>query len=344
MLIDPAKKLSRRLAEFMHYGSELNMAGILVTGGAGYIGSHTCKALAAEGMTVVTLDNLSRGHADLVQWGPLVVGDILDPAALDDAFNQYRPDTVIHFAGLAYVGELFVESISYYRVNVSGIVNVLDAMVRNGIKKIIFSSSCATYGIPDLVPISEKSLQRPISPYGRSKLFCEKIIKDAASSYNFQFAILRYFNACGADSSGKLTERHNPETHLVPIAIDAATGKGPPLQIFGSNYPTADGTCERDFIHVSDLATAHVEALRYLDKNMGSFEVNLGSGRAHSVRQVVSAVERVVGRPVPVMWGPRRAGDPPRLFSNIALAQRLLQFDPQHSDLETIIETAWRSR
>lgn len=320
------------------------MPKILVTGGAGYIGSHACKAFNAEGFMCVAFDNLSRGHADLVQWGPLVVGDILDPVALDDAIKQYRPEAVIHFAGMAYVGESFEVPLSYYKTNVSGTINVLDAMVRNGIEKIIFSSSCATYGTPDRTPISESTPQRPISPYGRSKLVCENIIKDTALCYSLRFAILRYFNACGADSGGKLAERHSPETHLVPLAIDAAIGKGPRLQIFGADYPTSDGTCERDFIHVSDLAAAHVKALHRLNTETTSFEVNLGAGRAHSVLQVVRAVERVVGTTVPVEWGPRRPGDPPSLFSELSLARKLLQFDPRYSDLDTIVETAWRAR
>jgi UDP-arabinose 4-epimerase len=320
------------------------MTTILVTGGAGYIGSHTCKALSAEGMECITFDNLSRGHADLVRWGPLVVGDILDPSALDEALKRYRPEAVIHFAALAYVGESFATPLSYYNINVSGMISVLKAMVRNGVQNIIFSSSCATYGIPTVMPISETTPQRPISPYGRSKLTCEQILKDAAASHGLTFAILRYFNACGADSSGKLAERHYPETHLVPLTIDAAMGTGPPLQIFGADYPTSDGTCERDFIHVSDLAMAHVGALRRLQKTGDSFEVNLGSGRAHSVRQVISEVEKIVGKTVPLQWGPRRPGDPPILFSELAQARCLLEFDPQYSDLETIVETAWRSR
>lgn len=320
------------------------MASILVTGGAGYIGSHTCKALAAEGLTPVTFDNLSRGHADLVQWGPLVKGDILDPVALDEVFTRHRPEGVIHFAALAYVGESFPEAVSYYKVNVAGMINLLDAMVRHGIGKIIFSSSCATYGIPDSVPIPETAPQRPISPYGRSKLICEQALKDVAAAEDMRFGILRYFNASGADSSGKLMERHDPETHLIPLTIDAASGKGLPLQIFGNDYPTPDRTCERDYIHVTDLAAAHVAALRHLNKGGDSFEANLGSGRAYSILQVISTVEKIVGRPVPIVWGPRRPGDPPALFSDPAFVQRVLGFRPQHSELENIVETAWRSR
>jgi UDP-arabinose 4-epimerase len=320
------------------------MSTILVTGGAGYIGSHTCKALSADDQVCVTFDNLSRGHADQVKWGPLFAGDIRDVSALDQAFKEYRPEAVIHFAALAYVGESFETPLAYYQNNVSGIINVLDAMVRNNTRKILFSSSCATYGIPETVPVSENAAQRPISPYGRSKLLCEQILKDATSSHGLHFGILRYFNACGADPDGSLAERHSPETHLIPLAIDAATGKGPRLQIFGADYPTTDGTCERDYIHVSDLATAHVAALRYIGKTDHSIELNIGSGRAHSVRQVLSTVERVVGKPVPIEWGPRRLGDPPSLFADTRMAQELLRFHPRYSDLDTIVDTAWRSR
>jgi UDP-arabinose 4-epimerase len=321
------------------------MTTILVTGGAGYIGSHTCKSLAAAGLTPVTFDNLSRGHSDFVRWGPLVVGDILDPAALDDAFKRYPPKAVIHFAGLAYVGESFVEPLNYYRNNASGVMNVLDVMAKNGVNRIVFSSSCTTYGLPEVLPVSETAPQRPISPYGRSKLICEQIIKDVASSHDVRFGIFRYFNASGADASGDLPERHIPETHLIPLVVDAAKGSGPPLQIFGSDYPTADGTCERDYIHVSDLAAAHVQAIGYLEKNAGhSFELNLGTGRAHSVLQIVSAVERLAGKAVPVTWAGRRPGDPPTLFSDPTLARDRLGFAPRYSDLQTIIETAWRSR
>jgi len=320
------------------------MSNILVTGGAGYIGSHTCKALAAAGLTPVTYDNLSRGHANSVRWGPLVKGDILDTEALNHTMKEYRPSALIHFAAFAYVGESVADPIGYYRNNTSGIVSVLDAMLNNGVQQIVFSSSCTTYGLPDTLPISESAPQHPISPYGKSKYFCEQIIKDAAHAHKIRYGIFRYFNAAGADSSGDLPEMHDPETHLIPLAVDAALGSGPPLQILGSDYPTADGTCERDYIHVSDLATAHVKAVQHLGQSSGSFEMNLGTGRAYSVLQVLSAIERVAGKPVPAAWAERRPGDPPALLSDPTLAQRQLGFTPQFSDLNTIIETTWRSR
>jgi UDP-arabinose 4-epimerase len=285
---------------------------ILVTGGAGFIGSHTCKALAADGLTPIAFDNLSRGHADLVRWGPLVRGDILEPAALDAAFKLYQPKCVIHFAALAYVGESVSEPLSYYNCNVTGLINVLDAMVRNGADTIVFSSSCATYGIPDVIPTPETAPQRPINPYGRSKLMCEQILNHVARSHGLRVAILRYFNACGADPNGELAERHDPETHLIPLAIDAATREGPPLRIFGADYPTADGTCVRDFVHVSDLAVGHASALRHLTQGNSSLTINLGTGNGHSVLLVIDAVERVTGRRVPVEWADRGQGILPR--------------------------------
>ena len=320
------------------------MTSVLVTGGAGFIGSHTCKALAEQALTPITFDNLSRGHAEHVRWGPLVSGDILDPAALDQAFERHRPQAVIHFAALAYVGESVQRPLAYYQVNVDGFVNLLSAMVKHGVDTIVFSSSCATYGIPDEIPISETAPQRPINPYGSSKLACEQILRDAASAQGLRFAILRYFNACGADPSGELAERHDPETHLIPLAIDAAIGKGPLLQIFGSDYPTRDGTCERDYVHVSDLAAAHVAALRHLNEGKSSLTVNLGAGQAHSILDVIAVVERLTGRPLPLEWAERRPGDPPTLVADASLARRLLRFNPRHSDLETIIMTAMRSR
>src|SRR5215471_8862527 len=269
------------------------METVLVTGGAGFIGSHTCKALAKGGFLPVAFDNLSQGHAQFVRWGPFVQGDILNAADLDRAFAQHRPDAVIHFAALAYVGESATRPLAYYRVNVAGLVNVAEAMLRHKTRTIVFSSSCATYGIPVTLPIGETAPQRPINPYGRSKLACEQILIDTSAAEDLRFAILRYFNAAGADPDRELAELHHPETHLIPLAIDAAIGRGPPLQILGVDYPTADGTCERDFIHVSDLASAHVQALLYLNAGNRSLTVNLGTGRAASVRKVIGTVEQV---------------------------------------------------
>jgi UDP-arabinose 4-epimerase len=320
------------------------METVLVTGGAGFIGSHTCKALAASGWLPVAFDDLSRGHADFVRWGPLVKGDILETAALDVAFEQHRPGAVIHFAALAYVGESMSRPLDYYRVNVAGLVNVLEAMLRHGTRTIVFSSSCATYGIPSELPIVESAPQRPINPYGRSKLAGEQILADARAAEGLRVAMLRYFNAAGADPEGELVERHNPETHLIPVAIDAAIGQGPPLHIFGTDYPTADGTCERDFVHVSDLAAAHVEALRHLNATNPALILNLGTGKATSIRSVISAVERVTGHAVPVVHAARRLGDPPVLVADASLAHDLIGFEPRLSELDTIVATAWQAR
>jgi UDP-arabinose 4-epimerase len=320
------------------------METVLVTGGAGFIGSHTCKTLAAHGFLPVVFDDLSRGHADFVRWGPLVRGNILDSIALDAAFEQHSPAAVIHFAALAYVGESVSHPLAYYRVNVAGLVSVLEAMLRYGTRTIVFSSSCATYGIPDRLPIAENAPQRPINPYGRSKLAGEQILEDVRTVKELRVAMLRYFNAAGADPEGELVERHDPETHLIPLAIDAATGRGPALQIFGTDYPTADGTCERDFIHVSDLASAHVAALRHLKASNPSLKLNLGTGRATSIRNVISAVERVTGHTVPVLHAARRPGDPPLLVADASLARDLIGFGPRFSDIDTIVRTAWQAR
>jgi UDP-arabinose 4-epimerase len=320
------------------------MTTILVTGGAGFIGSHTCKALAAQGYQPVAFDNMSKGQAEFVRWGPLERGDILDPAHLDAAFARHRPSAVIHFAALAYVGESVAAPLAYYRVNIEGLVNVLAAMLRHGTRTIVFSSSCATYGVPALLPIAENAPQRPINPYGRTKLFGEQILADAAAAENLRVAVLRYFNAAGADPEGELAERHDPETHLIPLVIDAVTGKGPSVRVFGTDYPTADGTCERDFIHVTDLASAHVAALSHLGAGTRSLTLNLGTGCAYSVRAVITAVERVTGRTVPFQATVRRPGDPPVLVADPSLARKTIGFAPRFSDLDTIVQTAWRTR
>jgi UDP-arabinose 4-epimerase len=320
------------------------MGTVLVTGGAGFIGSHTCKALAAHGFLPVAFDDLSKGHAEFVRWGPLEQGDILDPAQLDAAFARHRPGAVIHFAALAYVGESVAAPLAYYRVNVEGLVNVVEAMLRHGTGTMVFSSSCATYGIPDALPIAESAPQRPINPYGRSKLFGEHILEDARAAAPLRVAMLRYFNAAGADPERELCERHDPETHLIPLAIDAATGHGPPVRIFGTDYPTADGTCERDFVHVTDLAWAHVAALRCLQDGSRALTLNLGTGNATSVHAVIDAVQRVTGLPVPVLSAARRPGDPPVLVADASLARKMIAFEPRFSDLDAIVASAWRAR
>jgi UDP-arabinose 4-epimerase len=271
-------------------------------------------------------------------------GDILDAAALDAALRDHHPSAVIHFAALAYVGESMERPLAYYRINVAGLINVLEAMLRFGTRAIVFSSSCATYGIPATLPVTESAVQNPISPYGCSKLACEQILADVAAASGLSTACLRYFNAAGADPDGDLVERHDPETHLIPLAIDAATGRGPALPLLGTDYATADGTCERDFVHVCDLARAHVTALRALQAGERSLTLNLGSGRARSVRSVIAAVERITGRKVPTVVAPRRPGDPPVLVADISAARRIIGFEPRLSDLDTIVETAWRAR
>ncbi len=313
---------------------------ILVTGGAGFIGSHTCKMLAAAGYRPVVFDNLCRGNEKSVGWGPLVVGDIRDKDALQAAMKTYRPKAVIHFAALAYVGESVREPAEYYSTNVTGTIAVLDAARANSIENIIFSSSCATYGVPEALPVRETSSQNPISPYGRSKLMGEQIISDYASAYGMKFAILRYFNACGADPDGELGEWHSPETHLVPRVLMAASGIIDEIEIFGTDYDTSDGTCVRDYIHVSDLARAHLKALMHLESGGESLAVNLGTGRGVSIKEIVQAVSRMTSRPVPTVFRTRRPGDPAELYADPANAREHLGFVPELSDIDTIVRTA----
>ena len=313
---------------------------ILVTGGAGFIGSHTCKLLAAAGYLPVAFDNLCRGNRKSVAWGPLVVGDIRDRNALRGAIGTYRPTAVIHFAALAYVGESVHEPADYYSTNVTGTIAVLDAARANAIENIIFSSSCATYGVPEALPVRETSSQNPISPYGRTKLMGEHIIGDYASAYGMKFAILRYFNACGADPDGELGEWHSPETHLVPRVLMAASGIVDEIEVFGTDYDTPDGTCVRDYIHVSDLARAHLKALQHLEGGGQSLAVNLGTGRGVSIKEIVQAVSRITSRPVPAVFRARRLGDPAELYADPGKARAQLGFVPELSDIDTIVRTA----
>ncbi|MBY4608608.1 UDP-glucose 4-epimerase GalE [Rhizobium sp. 9T] len=313
---------------------------ILVTGGAGFIGSHICKALSRAGMIPVTYDNLSTGHADSVRWGPLIRGELGDAVALRRTMAEFSPDCVIHCGANAYVGESVEMPRKYYRNNVVGSLTLLEACLDQDIDRIVFSSSCATYGVPASLPIREETPQQPVNPYGRTKLIFEMALEDFAAAYGIRFAALRYFNAAGADPDGELAERHEPETHLIPRALLAAAGRLERLDIFGTDYSTADGTCVRDYIHVSDLAQAHLAAVNHLMAGGGSLSVNLGSGRGTSVREILAAIHRTTGREVPVRYRSRRAGDPPILFANTARAKAELGFAPALSDIDTIIRTA----
>lgn len=318
------------------------MKTVLVTGGAGYIGSHACKALKAAGFEPIACDNLVYGHAWAVKWGPLERGDISDRAWLNELIKRYRPTAVMHFAAYAYVGESVQDPGKYYRNNVAGTLNLLEAMRDHGIENFIFSSTCATYGIPDQVPITEDMPQRPINPYGASKQMIERMLSDFEVAHGIRSICLRYFNAAGADPDGQIGEDHEPETHLIPLAIKAARQGEPVLAIFGTDYETADGTAVRDYIHVTDLAKAHVLALEDLLGGGSSDALNLGTGQGFSVREVVTAIEAVSGRSVPVKEAPRRPGDPPILVSAPQHAYRRLGWRPEHSDLTSIIATAWR--
>ncbi|MGX9988077.1 UDP-glucose 4-epimerase GalE [Rhizobium sp. Z1P35] len=313
---------------------------ILVTGGAGFIGSHICKALSRAGMIPVTYDNLSTGHADSVRWGPLIRAELADAATLRRTLAEFSPDCVIHCGANAYVGESVDMPRKYYRNNVVGSLTLLEVCLDQDIERIVFSSSCATYGVPTSLPIREESPQHPVNPYGRTKLIFEMALEDFAAAYGIRFAALRYFNAAGADPDGELAERHHPETHLIPRALLAAAGRLERLDIFGTDYATADGTCVRDYVHVSDLAQAHLAAVNHLMAGGGSLSVNLGSGRGTSVREILEAIYRASGREVPVNYRARRAGDPPILFANTARAKADLGFAPVLSDIDTIIRTA----
>jgi UDP-arabinose 4-epimerase len=314
---------------------------VLVTGGAGYVGAHCCKALASAGYRPVVFDNLVHGQEQAVRWGPLERGDIADRKRLDDVFAQHRPDAVMHFAAYIAVGESVVDPGKYYRNNVAGSLSLIEAAAANGIDKFVFSSTAAAYGLPENVPITEDEPNAPINPYGRSKLMIEQILFDFEQAHGLKSAIMRYFNAAGASPDGEIGECHDPETHLIPLALDAVSGEGPELTVFGDDYPTADGTCIRDYIHVSDLADAHVRALDYLGEDRSTRVFNLGTGFGVSVREILDSIERVTGRAVPHAFGPRRAGDPPVLVSDASRAGRELGWTPGMSDLDHIIETAW---
>jgi UDP-arabinose 4-epimerase len=314
---------------------------VFVTGGAGYVGSHCCKAFALAGWQVVTYDNLSRGWRDFVKWGPLIEGDLLDTDGLKRAIQDVQPDAVAHFAALAYVGESVADPGGYYRVNSLGALNVMDAMREAGVGAMLFSSTCATYGVPVRTPLEETHPQAPINPYGWSKLFVEKMLGDYQVAHGLRSVALRYFNAAGADLDGEVGERHEPETHVIPLAIRGAMHDDFTFSIFGADFDTRDGTAIRDYIHVADLAQAHLRALEYLHAGGASEAINLGTGVGTTVLEIAAAVERAAGRPLARTIGPRRAGDPPALVAAADKAARLLGWRPQHSDIDTIIASAW---
>jgi len=318
-----------------------NIQKVLVTGGAGYIGSHTAKALAMRGFEPVVYDNLAYGHRWAVQWGPFVEGDIGDKTKLLDTIRQHDIVAVIHLAAFAYVGESMTQPERYFDNNVKRSLALLDAVIQAGVRHVVFSSSCATYGTPERLPITEDTLQRPVNPYGETKLIIERALHWYGMAHGFSWAILRYFNAAGADPAGELGEDHSPETHLIPLVLDAALGRRT-IEIYGDDYPTPDGTCVRDYIHVSDLAEAHVRALNYLVDGGSSIALNLGTGKGHSVKEVIGVAQSVTGRTVPHRVAPRRDGDPAILVADASLSARILDWHPQQSGLEKIVGTAWQ--
>ena len=311
---------------------------ILVVGGAGYIGSHTARSLRRHGFEVIVYDNLSTGHRFLAEGFEVIVGDIADAAKLANAMK--RAEAVMHFAAHAYVGESVENPRKYFQNNVQSALTLFNTAVDAGVRKFVFSSTCAVYGTPSKMPIAEDTPRQPVNPYGVSKLFCENALEAYGRAYHLRFANLRYFNAAGADESGGIGELHDPETHLIPLALAAATGAGPELQVFGSDYPTPDGTCIRDYIHVNDLAEAHVLALQHLMDGGAPLALNLGTGEGHSVKQVLATIQEVTGNAVPCRMAPRRPGDPPALVADPSRARQLLQWRATRS-LRDIVSTAW---
>jgi len=316
---------------------------VLVTGGAGYVGSHVAKALAAHGMVPVTYDSLVRGHRAAVRWGPLVHGDIGDGFRLRETIRTYDVEAIVHLAAFAYVGESIQHPARYFENNVRKGLILLEAAIEAGIQRFVFSSSCATYGAPGAALINEEMRQSPINPYGETKLAMERALRWYEGAYGLKSVILRYFNAAGADLDGDLGEEHSPETHVMPLILAAADG-GDRFRVFGDDYETLDGTCVRDFVHVADLAEAHVQALRHLEAGNPSIALNLGTGVGHSVMEIINAVRETTGRAVPYTVSPRRPGDPPVLVADCTRAYQALGWRPRHSGLETIIDSAWRWR
>ena len=314
---------------------------ILVTGGAGYIGSHVNKLLAREGYETVVFDNLIYGHWEAVKWGTLIEGDLKNIDEIEAVFERYPIEAVFHFAAYAYVGESVAEPEKYYYNNIGCTLNLLKVMRKYGCDKIIFSSSCATYGEPEKMPITEDMPQNPINPYGFTKYAVERIFKDYERAYGLKYVVLRYFNAAGADPEGEIGEAHDPETHIIPLILDAASGKRPNVKVFGTDYPTRDGSCIRDYIHVSDLATAHLLALRHLEAGKPSQFLNLGNTKGTSVLELIEVAKRVTGRDIPVELTERRPGDPAILVGSSEKAKRVLGWEPMYGDIDTIVRHAW---
>ena len=314
---------------------------VLVVGGAGYIGSHMVRLLDRAGHEVVVLDNLSTGFEKAVTAGELVVGDMVDQGLVESVLKKHQIEAVMHFAAFALVGESVENPAKYYQNNVVGTLALLESMRRCGVGKIVFSSTCATYGVPEVLPIRETSKQAPVNPYGFTKLVCERALEDYAHAYDFGFAALRYFNAAGASPAGDIGEDHDPETHLIPIILQVALKQRESITIFGDDWDTHDGTCVRDYVHVDDLGAAHLAALEQLEPGKG-LKINLGSGHGYSVREVIDCCRQVTGVDIDFEIGPRRAGDPPELVAEPVLAKELLGWTPRYDQIQTIVETAWR--
>ena len=322
-------------------GKSLSTSKILVVGGAGYIGSHMVQVLGERGYSVVTFDNLSQGHRQAVLAGEFVQGDLADRGALEQLFSDHQFDAVMHFAAFALVGESMLNPGKYYRNNVANSVNLLDALVRHGVRSYVFSSTCAIFGEPQYIPMNEEHPPAPINPYGRTKLMVEQILADYDRAYGLKSICLRYFNAAGADPRGRIGEVHDPETHLIPLVLQAANGTRPNITVFGRDYDTPDGTCIRDYVHILDLCQAHLLALEQLRSGTESRAFNLGNGLGFSVQQVIDTAKRITGREITVVDGPRRPGDPARLVGDSRRAREMLGWKPQFAELDTIVQHAW---
>lgn len=314
---------------------------ILVTGGAGYIGAHACKALAKAGYEPIAFDNLVYGHREAVRWGPLIEGDLADRTLLAETIRRHDIGAIMHFAAFAYVGESIEKPEKYFHNNVVNSLGLMETMLTTGVRTIVFSSTCATYGLPESMPIREDTPQRPVNPYGESKLMIERALHWHGVAHGIRHVALRYFNAAGADPDAEIGEDHAPETHLIPLILDTASGRRAQIDVFGTDYPTPDGTAVRDYIHVQDLAEAHVHALRYLESGGESAALNLGTGEGHSVRETIETARRITGRPIPSRDTTRRPGDPPVLVADATRARRILGWAPSFASLDRIVETAW---